>query len=111
MSFAPDAEEDRTAGLGSLFAVPWRVTKVEPLENQRLYVTFVDGIAGIVDMSGLINSACPGVFSALRDKRVFDQAYLDHGAVTWPGELDIAPDAMYDEIKANGEWAVKGSEA
>lgn len=25
-------------------------------------------------------------------------------ASLWPGELDLAPDAMYDEIKANGHW-------
>jgi hypothetical protein len=38
----------------------------------------------------------------------FSQAALVYGAVTWPGELDIAPDAMYEEIKADGEWNMKG---
>jgi hypothetical protein len=35
---------------------------------------------------------------------LFSQATLVYGAVTWLGELDLAPDAMYDEIKATGEW-------
>jgi len=48
-----------------------------------------------------------GVFVALRDPAVFAQAYIEHGVVTWPGELDLAPDAMYDEIKANGSWIVE----
>ena len=30
--------------------------------------------------------------------------FVEHGAVTWPGELDLAPDAMYREIKKNGFW-------
>jgi hypothetical protein len=24
--------------------------------------------------------------------------------VTWPGELDLAPDAMHEAIKQQGEW-------
>jgi hypothetical protein len=31
---------------------------------------------------------------------------LEYGAVTWPGEIDLAPDAMYEEIKQNGTWAL-----
>jgi hypothetical protein len=46
----------------------------------------------------------PGVFEILRDPVLFAQAGIDHGAVTWPGELDLAPDAMYDEIRARGSW-------
>jgi len=44
----------------------------------------------------------PGVFQALRDPAVFRQVHLDHGAVTWPGEIDLAPDAMYDDIRNTG---------
>jgi hypothetical protein len=39
-----------------------------------------------------------GVLSPLREARFFDQVFLDHGAVAWPGEIDLAPDAMYDEV-------------
>ena len=37
----------------------------------------------------------------------FNQAYVEYGAVTWPNEIDLAPDAMYDEIKSNGTWILK----
>jgi hypothetical protein len=40
-----------------------------------------------------------GVFSALCNPNLFYQAYLNHGAVTWPGDLDLVPDAMYESIK------------
>lgn len=29
------------------------------------------------------------------------------GVVIWPGELDVAPDAMYAELKQHGEWKLR----
>ena len=83
---------------------PYRVAEVEALENWRLHVRHNDGVAGFVDMSKLVHSAGAGVFAALRDETTFQQVFLDFGAVTWPGEIDLAPDAMHDEIARNGEW-------
>jgi Protein of unknown function (DUF2442) len=74
------------------------------LSDYRIKVCFADGLEGLVDMKNMIRSRGAGVFRALRDPSLFSQAYVQLGAVTWPGELDLAPDAMYDEIKANGEW-------
>ncbi len=84
--------------------MPWRVVEVAPLEGFRLSVRFVDGTEGTVDVSELIRSARAGVFAPLADQSLFAQVFVEHGAVTWPGELDLAPDAMYTEIKNHGEW-------
>ncbi len=84
--------------------MPWRVVRVVPLDGFRLSVRFADGAEGTVDVSGLIRSARAGVFAQLANKSLFDRVYVDGGAVTWPGELDLAPDAMYAEIKKTGEW-------
>ena len=35
------------------------------------------------------------------------QAHIDGGAVVWPGDLDLAPDAMYQAIKSQGEWVLR----
>jgi hypothetical protein len=67
----------------------------------------MDGLEGEVDVSGLIHSKDPGVFAALADLNVFNKVFVDLGAVTWPGELDLAPDTMYDEIKKNGEYRIR----
>jgi hypothetical protein len=72
----------------------------------RLRVRFNDGTVGIVDMAGFINSEAAGVFAALRDENLFRQAGVAMGAVTWPGELDLAPDAMHRKIKEEGKWVV-----
>jgi hypothetical protein len=79
---------------------------VSALPEFRLAVAFRDGTEGVVDMSALVSSANAGVFARLRDLAVFDQVFIEYGAVTWPGNLDLAPDAMYDEIKAHGEWKI-----
>jgi len=41
------------------------------------------------------------------DFNFFNQAFIDRGAVTWPDNIDLAPDAMYNAIKANGEWVLR----
>ena len=87
-------------------STPWRVTHVEPLPKFRLRVRFVDGLEGEVDMSALVNSKKAGVFAALSDPMLFDQVRVELGAVTWPGELDLAPDAMHAEIKKSGIWKI-----
>jgi hypothetical protein len=86
--------------------VPWRVQEVKPLENYRLYVKFRDELEGFVNLHPLIFSDRAGVFISLRDPLLFKKVYLNKGAVSWPDELDLAPDAMYDAIKANGEWVL-----
>ena len=87
--------------------VPWRLTKVTPLDNYKLEVEFIDGTHGVVEMRRLILSSKAGVFALLQCLSLFNKVYLDHGAVAWPGEIDLAPDAMYDEIKRKGKWILK----
>lgn len=84
--------------------MPWRVQKVNVLPEFGLFVRFIDGLEGYVNMKQFLFSDRAGVFADLRDPDQFARATLVYGAVTWPGELDLAPDAMYDQIKATGEW-------
>jgi hypothetical protein len=102
-------EEDRTPILIPPFqaTAPWDVRDVVPLPDYRLAVRFIDGTAGIVDLSARVVSPKAGVFAQLRDPDTFAQVYIEYGAVTWPGEIALAPDAMHDEIKAHGEWKIQ----
>lgn len=85
---------------------PWRVTAVEALPGFRLRVAFADGLSGFVDMSRMVHSPKAGVFAKLADPSLFAQVTLDYGAVAWPGELDLAPDAMHTAIQEHSEWAL-----
>ena len=79
-----------------------RVVQVDAIGPLTLFVRFDDGVAGPVRFE---ESALRGVFAHLRDPDYFRRAGILYGAVSWPNELpDLAPDAMHDEIAANGEW-------
>lgn len=78
--------------------------RVQPIGELSLQVRFADGVQGTVRFEP---AHLTGVFEVLKDPRFFNQVRVEFGAVTWPGELDLAPDAMYDEIKAHGEWALR----
>jgi hypothetical protein len=80
---------------------------LEVLPGFRLRVRFNDGVEGTVDLGGLVHSASAGVFAALRDENLFRQARIELGVVTWPGNLDLAPDAMHRAIRELGTWIVK----
>ena len=80
------------------------VVEVQPVMPMALQVRFADGTAGRVRFEP---SHLTGVFEALKDPIVFAQARIEAGAVTWPGNLDLAPDAMYAEIKSHGEWVLR----
>ncbi len=82
----------------------WDVVEVEPEGPLSLNVRFADGMRGKVRFEP---SHLTGVFSALKDPNLFIKAYVESGAVTWPGNIDLAPDAMFDAIKANGEWVLR----
>ena len=81
----------------------WDVTEVKVIANHILRVHFKDGCEGQVKF---LPTFFRGVFQHLEDKTQFQKVMVVDGVVTWPGELDLAPDAMYQEIKAFGEWVL-----
>lgn len=85
-------------------AAYWRISDVRVIEDYALWVRFMDGLEGVVRFqSGFFR----GVFSHLVDPAQFRRVTVENGAVTWPGDLDLAPDAMHAEIKQRGgEWVV-----
>jgi len=48
-----------------------------------------------------------GVFEALRDPKEFAAVSCAEGFVSWPGDIDLAPDSMHDALKADGHWVLK----
>jgi hypothetical protein len=90
-------------------AAPWRIAKVDALPAHRLRVTFLDGLSGEVELGRwLFSASVTGtIFESLRDEAIFQQVFLDMGAVTWPNGADLAPDAMHEEIRQNGRWVLE----
>ncbi|MEY2340582.1 DUF2442 domain-containing protein [Acidithiobacillus sp. IBUN Pt1247-S3] len=82
----------------------WDVVEVQMESPLALRVRFADGTQGQVRFEP---EHLTGVFAALKDPELFGQVHVEHGAVTWPGNVDLAPDAMYDAIRAHGEWVLR----
>jgi hypothetical protein len=85
----------------------WWLSEAKAEADFVLRVRFADGMAGYIDMSELVGSDRAGVFATLRNPEIFAQVRIEHGAPSWPGDVDLAPDAMHAEIAANGCWTPK----
>ena len=73
----------------------WDVVEVKPEPGYRLFVRFKDGLAGRVQLR---QEELTGALAPLLDTQFFEQVFIDCGAVAWPGEIDLAPDAMYAQV-------------
>lgn len=83
-----------------------RVSSVTSLGDYRLHLEFDDGVGGDIDLGGEV-SAWAGVLSPLRDRAFFAQVALDDelGTIIWPNGVDLAPEALYDDVVAPPETA------
>jgi hypothetical protein len=77
----------------------WDVVEVKPEPHYSLFVRFKDGVAGRVQLRP---EELTGALAPLLDEQFFEQVFIDCGAVAWPGEIDLAPDAMYAQIAGVG---------
>jgi hypothetical protein len=73
----------------------WDVVEVKPEPGYRLFVRFKDGHAGCVQLQ---REELTGVLAPLLDEQFFQRVFIDCGAVAWPGDIDLAPDAMYAHV-------------
>ena len=70
-----------------------KIIEARPEHDFRLFLRFDDATSGTVDLSEF---AGRGVFSAWSESEVFQQVRVtEQGAVEWPGEIDLCPDALY----------------
>ena len=69
-----------------------KVIAVKPLDDYQLEITFDTGETKTFDCKYLLNQ---GVFKQLKENSLFKFARIEYGTVTWPNEIDIAPDTLY----------------
>jgi hypothetical protein len=73
----------------------WDVVEVKPEPGYYLFVRFKDGLFGRVRLR---REELTGVLAPLLDEQFFKRVFIHCGAVAWPGEIDLAPDAMYAQV-------------
>ncbi len=60
------------------------ITKVQPLSNYRLRLTFKDAGVRDFDMNPFLNR---GVFKELQNPALFRQVYISLGTIAWPNDV------------------------
>lgn len=81
----------------------WSIVRFHVLPNYKIEVSFADGTSGVADLAPRLSQGPLGDgFDPLCDENFFSKVYLEHGALTWPGGMDLAPDAMHQRIRASG---------
>jgi hypothetical protein len=70
--------------------------EIQVMDGYKIRVRFEDGKQGTVDLSKIISQG--GVFSRLKERSLFEQAYVneDWAVLCWPGDIDIAPETLYE---------------
>ncbi len=69
-----------------------QIAAVRVKPEYRLLLEYENGEARLFDASPYLDR---GVFTRLKEPKLFAQARIEFGTVTWPGELDIAPETLY----------------
>jgi hypothetical protein len=71
------------------------VVEAEYVGDHRILLRFQDGSAGMTDLSSYADPST--VFSRFLDQAYFAAFRIEHGTLVWgQGELDIAPEALYE---------------
>jgi hypothetical protein len=69
------------------------VIRVHPEDGYVLSLEFENGECRLFDMAYLMDKK---PFNRLKEKVLFDLAAINYGTVTWPGNIDISPETLYD---------------
>lgn len=69
------------------------VVEVKACDGYTLELVFENGERRWFDMNPLLEKK---PFSRLKETGAFFGAHIDYGTVVWPGNIDIAPETLYD---------------
>jgi len=72
-----------------------KLLEAQPLGNYRLHLRFSDGRAGTADLASLVCEQESPAFAGLRSPETFNDFHIEHGALNWPNEIDLAPEYLY----------------
>jgi hypothetical protein len=75
------------------------VVRVEARADHTLLLEFENGEKRVFDFKPYLDSR---PFQPLKEASLFAQASVAQGTVVWPGDLDIAPETLYDRGREPG---------
>jgi hypothetical protein len=77
----------------------YHITRIEPLNDHRLRLSFDDGTEGIIDFNDRIRIG--GIFAKLADADFFSHAIISNDSryIQWTDEIDFCADALHEEAR------------
>lgn len=72
------------------------VVKVEARPDYSLLLEFENGERRVFDMTPYLEKK---PFAPLKGSPLFAKASVAYGTVVWPGDIDIAPETLYDRSR------------
>ena len=70
------------------------VVEVYPLIDFKLDLVYANGERRRFDMKHLLSMK---PWDQLANPHIFERARAEYGTVVWPGEIDSAPETLYDD--------------
>jgi len=70
-----------------------RAVKASSAGGWRIAVTFENGTQGVFDFAPFLDYPC---YRPLKSPGIFECVRAHHGTLMWPGEIDIAPEAVWN---------------
>ena len=80
-----------------------RVVNVKPIDDYKLLLSFENGEEKVYDVKPYLDF---GVFSELKDKKIFNSVKPCFGSIRWSNDVDIDPDTLYIDSKQIGKNSI-----
>ena len=72
------------------------VTKAAPREGYDVEVQFDTGEVGVFNCEYLVSDP---YWSRLKDARLFNTARAEYGTIVWDGNIDVAPESVWERCR------------
>ena len=65
-------------------------------QDYQIVITYINGEKRLFDMKSFLTEK---PWDKLKSKTLFNKATISYGTLSWPGEIDIAPETLYFKSK------------
>lgn len=68
------------------------ITAFKIHQDYQIVITYINGEKRLIDMKNFLTEK---PWDKLKSKTLFNKVTISYGTLSWPGEIDIAPETLY----------------